>query len=297
MNRKSMLALLLISALSIAALAPTSSASSVSVNLNPESNSATVHAYINSSVELAANSSIPGFYQTLQGIASTSDRNITISATNIGNTTLVYSILNSSISEKEQGAYLSSLSLSYERTVYNITGSSGLRIFVNGSLGVQMTVSGIFHGNTANLTWRSFETNRSLNISGENINQVNFSGNTGQSDTVFNTLNMSVFSKSLLQWNRSYDSASNTTTYSLDAGNTVHFSGYYNTSEYSVALTFNIDPTYSISAPGYDTANNNAITIGNPPHTNPVIYYSILAVLLGGGLITFYFRRKGTGKA
>lgn len=274
---------------------PLSSASTVSVHLDPSSNSASVNAYMNTTVEITANSSNPVIFQILKDSFSTSALNLSLSDQNMGQGTLPYQILNDSISEKVSGIHIESLSIYYGRAVKNMSTATGFTVFVNSSLQISMTIAGLFSGNSANMSWRGFQTNQSISVKGENLNQFNLSGYASvNSNPVVNTINLSAFSESLVKWNRTYDSISNTTSFYMSAGNAIDLNLQNNLT--GISLTYVMDPSFTITSPGYDTAGANTIAIGSPPAGNPVIYYSVFALLLGGGLISYYFMRMRARK-
>ncbi len=294
MNTKHGVALAIVALLAFSALIPVSHASTIRVVLNPNSNEATVNAYINSSLAISANSSSKIGQSILQNVLSSSTSgNLTINNTYLKNDSFVFQVLNRSISERDHDAQLTNLSMSYIRTVESYNASGTAKLFANSSLKIAMVLTGVFYNNSANLTWRSFSTNDSLSLNGTNVNKANFTGGTFTSSNSVNTVNMSAFSKSLVQWNRTYDPATNTTTFFMNAGKTVDFHDNGSFLGNNFSLTFTLDPAYSISAPGYDSASADAITIGNPPASDPVLYYVIGAILVVGAVVTMYLRRRG----
>lgn len=294
MNKRHYATLMLVSLLAVSAIVPASHASTIRVVLNPASNEATVDAYINSSLSISANStSIIGQNLIKDILSSSTAGNLTINSTSQGNTSLAFEILNNSISERDPAAQLNSLSLGYQRTVENSTSNGEVTFFANSSLEIVMKITGIFSNNSANLTWRSFTTNQSLPMNGTDVNKVNFNNSYFASSNSVNTVNMSVFAKSLVQWNKTYDPVSNTTTFLLNAGKTIDLSYSGSTIAGGFNLTYTLDPSYSISAPGYDTASSDSIVIGNPPASNHALYYGMGAVLVLAGVIMMYVRRRG----
>lgn len=296
MNGKATLALLMIAVLSLSVMVPVSHASTVRVTLNPDSNEATVVAYINSTLSISASNSSNIGQLLLQNILSGSAaKNMTISRSIQNTTSLSFKAINESISRHDPNATLKSLALGYHRTVENSTGNGLVTVYTNSSLEIQMVVAGIFSNNTANLSWRGFSTQQGISLNGTQVNTANFNNLSLGSTSSVNTLNMTAFQKSLLQWNRTYDKATNVTTFSLDAGNTVNvqYSGNFSNNLFSLKLT--IDPTYTISAPGYDYASADSIQIGSPPAQSHAIYYAIGVVIVGGVILLMYAnRRKGS---
>lgn len=296
MNSKGILAIVLVATLAFSAIIPLSGASNIHVELNPSANEATISAYINSSVEISANqSSLLG--NILSGLFPHSS-NITIRQTSMSSSNLSFQIINSSIHAMDNNASLKALSMGYTKTIENTTLGSNAILFVNTSLLLKATVSGIFSNNTASLKWRSFSSNNSIELNGNDVSNSTFNGTHLTSSRSVNTLNFTVFSKSLTNWTRTYDAATNTTTFSLDAGNTVHFqlNGSFPLIGSNFSLTYNLDPSYSISSPGYDSATANSIVIGNPPHTNPMTYYIVGAFLVGIAAVSLLIRRRGQNR-
>lgn len=293
MNSKSVLAIMLVATLSLSAMIPLSGASSVQVVLNPNANEATVSAYVNSTVAISANQS--SFLGKVITQVFPHSSNITIQQTAINKDNLSFQIVNDSIHKLDTNASLKALSLGYSRTTENMTQGNNAVLFVNTSLLIRATVSGIFSNNTAGLHWRSFNTNSSLELNGNDVSNANFSSEYYASNRNVNTVNFTAFSDSLSNWTRTYDAATNITTFSMDAGTTVHFQ-LNGTLGGAFSLNYSLDPSYSISAPGYDSASGNSITIGNPPHSSPIAYYAMGALLIGVAAIMLYMRRRGPSR-
>ena len=292
MNSKGLLAIVLVAALAGSAMIPISGASNIQVYLNPSANEATVSAYINSSVVFSASQG--SFLGKIITDVFPHSSNLTINQTKINSDNLSFQVVNDSIHSMDSNASLNSLSLGYSRTIVNTTSGSNALLYVNSSLLLKATVEGIFNNNTASLGWRSFSSNNSLELNGSDVSNTSFGGSYLTSSRTVNTVNFTVFSKSLTNWTRTYDSATNITTFSMDAGTTVHFqmNGSLGPGG-NFSLTYNLDPSYSILAPGYDSASSNAIVIGNPPATSPVTYYAIGAVLVAVAAVLYFRRRKG----
>lgn len=292
MNSKGILAMVLVATLSLSAMIPLSGASNIQVALNPSANEATVSAYVNSTISISANQS--SFLGAIINNVLPHSSNLTIKQTSINRDKLSFQIVNDSIHGLDNNASLKALSLGYSRSIVNTTQGNNALFFLNTSLLIKATVTGIFNNNSASLKWRSFSTNKSLDLNGSSVSNSSFSGNNYFQGRNVNMLNFSVFSQSLSNWSRTYDPSSNITTFSMDAGNTVYFQ-VNGTLGSNFTLTFNLDPSYSISAPGYDSATANSINIGNPPHSNPIAYYGVGAVLVGVAAFMLIRRRRGPG--
>ncbi len=292
MSKGKNVALLLVAVLAASALIPASHASNITLVLNPSANEATMNAYINSSLSISTNSSSALGQILVKDIASTqTGGNLTIGQSTQSRGSIAFEIMNNSISRMDASAHLDSLAMSYQRTVDNVTSGSLVTFYSNTSLKIGIVVKGIFNNNSANLSWRSFSTNQTVPLNGIDVNQVNFNNTIMSGTGPVNTVNMSVFAKSLLQWNRSYDPGTNVTTFSLNAGKTVDIN-YSPGGAAGFNLTYILDPSFSISAPGYDTASADSITVGNPPASNPAIYYGMGAVFIAVVLVPMLLRRR-----
>lgn len=293
MNGKAALTVVLVAVVSMSFVVPVSHASNIRVYLDPNSNQATVDAYINSSLSISAsNSSNIGQILLHDILSGSSGHNVSIAPTQLNESSLAYSVINASIAKKDPEATLKSLSLGFSRNVENSTGNGLVTVYANSSLKINMLITGIFSNNTVNMIWRSFSTNQGIEMNGTQVNNANFGNLSLGSSSSVNTLNMSAFSTSLINWNRSYDQATNVTTFTINAGNTVSL--HYNStiSGNSFSLNFNIDPSYSISTPGYATAGTDSIQISSPPGQNPAIFYAIGVVMVGGALLLMYASRR-----
>lgn len=293
MNAKIGVVLGIVALLLLVSLIPMSHASSISVALNPNNNEATIDAFINTSLEISASSSAPIGQGIIDNISSSSTSgNLTIENYYMGSSSSAFQALNNSITQKNSNVSLVNLSLGFKRLSNILVSGSTAKLFDNSSLEITMVISGIFQNNSANLSWRSFSTNQNVSLNGTNVNKVNFGDGIFTGTNSVNTVNLSAFSKSLVEWNRTYNPTSNTTIFSTNAGliADIQDSGsYYGT---SVNLSFSIDPSYTISAPGYDTATSDSVILGSPPATNPIGYYLVGAILMIGLVAMMYKRRR-----
>lgn len=293
MNSKGLLAIMLVATLAVSAMIPLSSASNIQVVLNPSSNEATVSAYINSSVVFSA-TQVSFLGNVITDVFPHSSK-LSISQTSINKGNLSFQVINDSIHEMDSNASLAALSLGYTRSIVNATEGSNALLYVNSSLLLKATVKGIFNNNTASLQWRSFSSNNSLDLNGSDVSNASFGGTYLTSSRSVNTVNFSAFSQSLSNWTKTYDAATNMTTFSMNAGTTVHFqmNGSLGISGTNFSLTYSLDPSYSISAPGYDSASANSVVIGNPPTSSPITYYAIGGLLVAIAAFLLFRRRKG----
>lgn len=293
MNRKGLLAVLLVATMALSVAVPISGASNIQVRLNPQNNEATVYAYINSSLMFSTQKGtlLGNLSSTITGHST----NVTIGPTQLNSSTTAFRTINASIKAEYGNATLKSLALGFSRTYHNLTEGSRAVSYMNTSLLMEATIGGIFQNGTANLSWRGFTTHNSLSLNGNDVSTLDLSnGGVVSNGSTVNTLNLSVFSKSLTNWTRTYDAGTNVTTFSMNAGNIIELS--YNGTFLQIApftISYTLDPAYSISAPGYDSATSNSIVIGNPPPSSPIGYYAVGAILVGAAAIMLYMRRKG----
>lgn len=293
MNRMHFAAVAIVAILSISALVPLSHGSNITVYLNPNNNEATVDAYINSTLFFSLNSTNPLLLNLTNSFASgPASKNVNIPETYLVSTSNAFKAINKSLAEKDPSALLTNLSLSYLRNVEIVNTTGHFAYSANSSLKIGMAVTGIFTNNTVSMGWRGFSTNQNVSLDGQEVNTVSFNDSLATSSGSVNILNMSVFSKSLLQWNKSYEPLTNTTFFTLNAGKTIDMNYTESNSAGSFYFTFTVDPSYSIAAPGFDSATANSITIGNPPPENHVVYFAVGAILVSGFLISMYFGRR-----
>lgn len=109
------------------------------------------------------------------------------------------------------------------------------------------------------------------------------------------TINFSVFNTPLSQWKRSYNAATNTTTFSKSVSSTLLFREQVsvNGQNYSVSLSY--DPASTISVPGYAVAKGDTVIVQPAPpgvlQRNTVIAVSVavIAIVVAASLL---LRRK-----
>jgi hypothetical protein len=171
---------------------------------------------------------------------------------------------------------------------------------------------------TADLGWKSFHIDGAmdLNLEGRNVdvNQVGSSlsqsiaGNelgagalagmfAGNGMWAKPTLNFSSLSTPLSDWTRSYDSITNTTTYSKTISGQATLSSKYSNGGETYSLTVTSDPSASISTHGYAVASGNSLVITKAPlAANPISWVAAVAatmVILGSAA---YLVRRSRAK-
>ena len=276
---------------------PASHASSITAKLSPSTNSANVTAYINTTVTATTNSTI---LKVIGFFLFSPFKNNTAAKT-FNSSTLVFQHMQDALKDKNSNLTLNYLNMSYTLVRENLSlpnNVSGVQLAYH--LRIQMNVTGIFNGSTANLAWRAFNTNQSMNISsGTDVNHVSYASSKTYGNS---TLNFAAFKTSMSSWNKSYDASTNTTTFSYDAGTTLNtsFNWHFKGSSLIPSTFLNIsivrDPSYSISTPGYAVAGSNTITVqSSPPSSSPNSYAGIVVVaviLIAGMLLSTYTRRR-----
>lgn len=264
-------------------IAPISNAASVSVYLYPDQNSASVNAFVNSTLEIEVSRSDILLSSLISGVGAIMSGNISINASySHGNQTFLD--LNSSIASRDNAAKLESLNASFTNTVENRTSQSSEILYANSSLYLSFMVSGIFTNGTANLSWRSMYIGSGISIESHSAGIASVNG------SMVSLLNFSAFQVSLEKWSRSYDISSNVTTFTFNAGTTQNYSwSAYNR---MVNLSLKVDPSFLISTPGYAIASNNSISIEPSPAHDTAVYYVIAGIFIAGAMASFYMSRR-----
>lgn len=269
--------------IAITAALPIAEASTVSVVIDTETGSANVTAYSYATAVITSNQSTLIYYLSnlLNNTSGTYSKVLYLNDS-------VFSDIQSSIEVGSPSANISYLSINASRTV-SVQNSN--QFLITQAVKLVMNISGIYHDGAYDLGWRSFSDNSSLSLNNVNYNQIVI----GDMEVgYYSLLNFSAFSKSLTDWNRTYDSANNTTTFSLNAGYTLNYTGNITLPEGYFNITLQSDPSYSIVTPGYAVAAQDSIQITNPPaSTNPLIYYGgVVAIVVIGSVIYLYTRRN-----
>lgn len=269
---------------------PASHASSVTAKLSPSTNSANVTAYVNTTVTVSTNNNLSKLLALVYYALSS---NYSISKT-FSNNSEIFIYVQNALQNKDSNLSLNYLNISYQR-VHNILNSTSME--VSYFLRIQLNVTGVFTGSTANLAWRAFNSNQSMNISsGNDINHVSYADNQAYQN---GTLNFTAFKTSMTSWERSYDSSTNITTFKYDAGTTLNtsFKWKNNSTGYYLNISIVRDPSFSIITPGYAVAGSNTISVqsvpaNTTPSKSPWGVVIIAAILIGGLLISMRLRRR-----
>ena len=297
MDNKSIFGSIIAVLIVVALLLPASNAFSVSVTVNPKANEATINAYVNSSMKMTfngtkfmVNSMENGLNRTFNNMASMHINNATPAATTLGD-------FNHTIGSSTQGASVKNMTLSFAVSATNrSTPTSGI-FYVNFSLEMHMVIHGIFSNNSANMSWRNFTMSKPINVGGTNVNHA------GYNQTNTSVMNFSKFSKPLTQWNRTYSSSANETTFVYNAGVVLSLNNKTSESQpggygFNMTMNLTIDPSYAIVYPGNATAGTNSISLSSSSTTpsttsiNPYYYLVAIVLIAGIGVSVYFARRK-----
>jgi hypothetical protein len=188
---------------------------------------------------------------------------------------------------------------------------------------ITATVSGVFsvvNGTvTANLGWRSFYIAGALNLmlQGHQFD-VNLLGSAvtwsmaGKSigiglitsmfgaDRIWNmaTLNFTALNTPLTNWTKSYDSLSNTTTFSKTINGQASLSTSYTNNGQTYSLKAVSDPSAQIATKGYADASGNSLKIvATPAYLSPITWAVaavVIVVLAAGAILAVNRSRRKT---
>lgn len=282
LSDKKGIALVLVALLAFTSTVPLASASNVTTTVYPNSDSANVTAYVNTTVNVKTNNTaVQGFISLLGNLTGHT-------SVSVSDKSQAFSDVQNAIRNNSSSAKLTYLGLdlnAYSKKV------SSLEWYLNYSLKVVMNITNIYHNGTFDLGWRGFYDNSSVTVNHVSYNKIDAGNGTVQE---YSALNFTAFSKPLTQWQRTYDTSKNVTSFTTNAGytfnydrnNTLPDSTYVNTSIKS-------DPSYTIIAPGYATAGVNTITMEAPPGGGfPILAAFAVMVILGAGFAVTVVLRK-----
>ncbi len=241
-------------------IAPVSSASTVTVHLDKNTNSGNVTYATDSYIVFEKNTSAKD-----QKIVNDHFNSMRLMFQNLN---FVQSmVLNSSsnayrytemrnVIAQNSSMHITDINTSVVLKYVNVS-SNEFIVYYNSSL--QFNITNIFHGNKANMSWRGFDMNKNVSMAGN----YNYSK---MYTSHFNNMNYSVFEKSLNTWTRTYNVSANDTIFSYDAGNTVN--SYYNNTFLGIDMHYVSDPSDSIIVPGHAYATGNYIVLGKQTDNN-----------------------------
>jgi hypothetical protein len=291
--------------------APMAAASTLTVNLNPNTKIARVDSVSTTKIVFTypAGSPMSNFLknvsssQTLQGTFNGGSQGV--------------EQLQTSFDDEDSHVSVSNMSVTVD---YTATGSP-TSLVINKMTNVTAWVSGVFNvvngSVTANLRWRSFVVRDAMNLPLEDhpidINLVgatmentlsshetaaNFLVNmfAGESLWYRPTMNFSALNSPLSTWTKNYDASTNTTTFSktISGQSTFTASADFNGQNYSLSVVS--DPSGVVSVQGYANASGDSLVMAPAPASMTADYLAVavaaVALLAGVGYIALRTRTK-----
>jgi hypothetical protein len=296
-------------------LLPTAFASTITVNLDPNSKVAKLSSVSTTNLVLTypANSTLSTYLQSYNSSLSLS-----------GNFNSSDGGLRSFQAHLDEQAN-DSVKIQNMTVAYKYTAKANATAFVVAlETDITAQVSGVFkisNGTvTADLGWKSFHIDGAmdLNLEGRNIdvNQVGSSlsqsvaGNdlgagalagmfAGDGMWAKPTLNFSSLSTPLSDWTRSYDAVANTTTYTKTVSGQSTLSSNYTVRGETYSLKVTSDPSAAITTHGYAVASGNSLMITKAPlAANPLSWgAAVAAAMIILGSAAYYVRRSRAAKS
>ena len=293
------------------AISPLAYASTLTVNLNPNTGLANVDSVSTTNIVFTypANSTIS---QYLRNVSSSS----TFSGSFMG-TSQGAQEFQGTLHDFDNRVSVSNMSVAID---YSLKGNV-TTLVLKETTNINATVSGVFHvvnGTVmADLGWRSFVVRGSMvmPLDGHMID-INLAGSAMQnslgpqsfasgwmlgafgSGSFWNrpTLNFSALDTPLSTWTKNYDSATNTTTFTKTIAGSSTFNASYDFNGQKYSLSASSDPTGVVAVQGYANASGDSLTIVPAPASASTTS-SLLAIgavvavlaLLGG----FYAVKRG----
>ena len=264
--------------LAAAMIAPISTAGTVNLVLDQKDNSANLTERANSQLMVKTNSTT-GFnkiaFDLLKGIFSK----------NYSYSMVVNSTSNRSLDNMNSLLQLFNSNITVNYFQMNVSGSQTManstEFIDNYSSSLTMNMTGIFNGSTANLSWRNAlsEGNISKWSSGNGSVSVNYM----QNSTSFGIYNFTGFHKALSSWNRTYNPATNITTFTTQSSSVTEVSFFNLTS--NITIRYTSDPVYTITVHGDAIAGSDTLLIENTSHGIFTIWYIIAAVVIVAGVV------------
>lgn len=304
-------------ALALIALSPAAYASTLTITLNPSTNTANISA--KSTTDLILTYPVNS---TLSHQLSGTNTSETLSGTFHSDSTGV-DALQTSLEHADPHVHVVSANFTYTLTAKGNTTTFVLHKEVDISAivtGVFTVVNGTIH---ADLGWKAFRINGQLFLNLQDktveVNQIGsafgleLSGRPGVVNSVLgmfggsqlwsqSNLDFSALNSPISSWTRNYDSSTNTTTYSKTIGGTasLNASASFNGQKFTISERW--DPSSQIAIQGYATASGNSLTLQPAPAgiglagVDPMVWATLGAVVvvaLGGA---FYLFRRTRAK-
>ena len=309
MTRKVTVTGLAVLAVLAMSLAPAAYGSTLTVQLNPSTKVAKLNSVSTTDLVLTypANSTLSDY---LNGYNSSSS----LSGSFNSSSGAVRSFREGFHDQDGQQVALDNMTVSYS---YNAKANS-TALVVDKVTDITAYVVGAFNVTngtvTANLGWKSFYVAGALdlNLGGRTVD-VNLVGSsltqslTGRGSGVAiltgmfaggslwsrATLNFSSLSAPLSTWTRSYDAATNTTTFSKTISGNSTFSANYGSNGQNYSLLMTSDPSASISASGYATASGNSLVFSSPPaYLDPLVWVVTAGAIFAVAVGALYLARR-----
>ncbi len=225
--------------------------------LNPGEHSAQI--YENYTVSMKFNGSSTIIDPLYSGLSNVSH------SVSIHSSSSIYTNLTGAIQGNASAASVSNLKLD----LLGIKEMSGTALFYNISMGFAFNITGIYDAGVWNLSWRSASFTADI---ASYLNTAILSAY-GASHIYVDMSNMSL---PLTEWNKTYDPATNVTTFT----HSTHFATTTPIPFGSITMSFVFDPTYTIVAPGHATAGADTIyTAPIPSGSSPIGEGMLVAIV------------------
>ncbi|HEV2390711.1 MAG TPA: hypothetical protein VGS04_08310 [Nitrososphaerales archaeon] len=273
----------------VLSLAPAAFASTLTVDLNPNTQVAKLTSVSTTHfvLEYPANSTLSSY---LKGYNSSSSLSGGFNSTSEG----LRTFLGQMHDEADDNVSVTNMTVSYS---YSAKANS-TALVVDKQTDITAWVDGAFKVSngtvTADLGWRSFYVSGALdldleghavdvNLAGSALTQSTFGRDLGvqmltgmfegKSLWTRSTLNFSSLSSPLSNWTRSYDSLTNTTTFSKTVAGNSTFTASYSGGGGTYSLTMTSDPSASITTKGYALAAGNSLVFSKAPmYLDPILW-------------------------
>lgn len=288
----------------VLSLAPSAFASTLTVDLNPSTQVAKLTSVSSTHfvLDYPANSTLSSY---LKGYNSSSSLSGGFNSTSEG----LRNFMGQIHYEADDNVSVTNMTVSYS---YSAKANS-TALVVDKQTDITAWVAGAFKVSngtvTADLGWRSFYVGGALdldlqghavdvNLAGSALTQSTLGRSlgvqmltgmfAGKSLWTRSTLNFSSLSSPLSNWTRSYDSLTNTTTFSKTVAGSSTFSANYLGGGGAYSLTMTSDPSASITTKGYAQATDNSLVFSKAPmYLDPILWValgSVAALMVVGGL-------------
>jgi len=301
-------------AIILVSIAPMAYASTLTVNLNPKTGLAEVNSVSTTKIVFTYPSG-----SAISNYLKSESSSLALKGSFDGSTSGVHE-LQSTFDDEDSHVSVKNMSVALDYTAKGNTTA----LVVDKKTNVTAWVSGVFsivNGSvTADLGWRAFVIRGALNLPLEDHSvDINLVGSTMQdsvsdhataagflsnafgSGSLWNrpTLNFSALNTPLSAWTKSYNSATNTTTFSktISGQSTFTASVDYNGQKYSLSAVS--DPSGVVNVKGYANAVGNSLVMTQAPPSAPtsLLAAGVVVVALAVGVGYFAFRTRARARA